>query len=260
MNVTPTPDAPVNAGVACPKGWEALAPLRASDRATTPLLRERGDLRPVSWEVALDTFVRRFKAIGAAHGPESVAFLGTGQLPNVELALLGCLAKHGMGMRHGDGNTRQCMATAVVAYKQCFGFDAPPYTYEDLELSDTLVFIGANPAIAHPVLWSRVVKRRERPAIVVVDPRRTETAALATLHLAPAPKSDLVLLYGLARLLIERGAVDRAFVDAHTTDFDAFARHVAPFTLARVVAATGLAAEEVERLADLVARGARSRS
>ena len=93
------------------------------------------------------------------HGPQSVAFLGTGQIPTEELAFLGALAKFGMGMVHGDGNTRQCMATAVVAYKQSFGFDAPPYTYADFEESDVLVFVGSNLCIAHPIMWERVCQQ-----------------------------------------------------------------------------------------------------
>lgn len=258
VNVTPTIDSPVNGGLACPKGWDALAPLRASDRATVPLLRDgSGDLVPVDWERALETFVTRFKAIQAEHGPESLAFLGTGQLPNEELALFGALAKFGMGMVHGDGNTRQCMASAVVAYKQAFGFDAPPYTYEDLEVSDALVFIGSNPCIAHPIMWARVCKNRQRPVIVVIDPRRTETAMAASLHLAPRPKSDLTLLYGLANLLIARRWIDRSFIDAHTSGFDAFAAHVAAFPLERVAQATGLQPEAIERLALHVHRGKR---
>ena len=145
--------------MACPKGWEALAPLRSKDRATEPLLRnERGVLEPVSWELALETFVDRFKAIQAKHGPGSVAWLGTGQIPTEELAMLGSFAKFGMGVVHGDGNTRQCMATAVVAYKESFGFDAPPYTYEDFEQSDVIVLVGSNLCIAHPILWERICR------------------------------------------------------------------------------------------------------
>ena len=258
VNLTPTVDYPVNAGAACPKGWEALSPLGAPDRATTPLLRSAaGHLEPIDWDTALGSFVTRFRAIAAKHGPEANAFLGTGQLPTEELALLGAFAKFGMGMVHGDGNTRQCMATAVVAYKQAFGFDAPPYTYADFEESDTLVFVGANPCVAHPILWARVMKNPHDPAIIVVDPRRTETAMAATEHLALRPKSDLTLFYGVAALLVERGWIDRAFIDAHTTGFDAMAAHVAPFTLARTAEATGLAPEAIERLAERIHRGRR---
>ncbi|NJR43763.1 MAG: molybdopterin-dependent oxidoreductase, partial [Akkermansiaceae bacterium] len=128
---------------ACPKGWEALTVLDSPDRATTPLLRDtNGKLQPVGWDTALRTFVDRMRAVQSAHGPHSVAFLSTGQIVTEEMALLGAVAKFGMGIRHGDANTRQCMATAVVAYKQAFGFDAPPYTYDDLEQSDTIFLVG----------------------------------------------------------------------------------------------------------------------
>jgi assimilatory nitrate reductase catalytic subunit len=258
VNVSPTADYPVNAGAACPKGWEALSPLSASDRATTPLLRDAGGrLVPVDWPTAIETFVARMKRIQEAHGKAAVAFLGTGQMPSEELAMLGALGKFGMGMLHGDGNTRQCMATAVVAYKQAFGFDAPPYTYADFEQSDVLVFVGANPCIAHPILWGRVCKNTNDPEIVVVDPRRTETAMAATMHVPLKPKSDLVLFYGVARMLIERRWIDRSFLEAHTSGFEDFAAHVQAFTLERVVAETGLAPETIERLATAIHRGKR---
>ena len=258
VNLSPTTEYPVNLGMACPKGWEALAPLSAPDRATTPLRRDdRGQLQPVDWPDALDTFVARMRAVQAEHGPASVAFLSTGQIATEEMALLGALTKFGMGMVHGDGNTRQCMATSVVAYKQAFGFDAPPYTYADLESSDVIVLIGSNLCIAHPILWERICRNPHDPEIVVIDPRATETAVAATQHLALAPKSDLVLLYGLARALIERGAVDRDFVAASTAGFDAFAAHVADFTAARVAESTGLAPEALERLVTTIAEGER---
>ncbi|HAI14393.1 MAG TPA: nitrate reductase, partial [Phycisphaerales bacterium] len=158
VGLTPKTQYPVNLGMACPKGWEALAVLDSEDRATMPLLRdESGEQKEVSWDTALTTFVTRIKKVMAQHGPESVAFLSTGQIASEEMALLGSLAKFGMGMIHGDGNTRQCMATAVTAYKQSFGFDAPPYTYQDFEESDVMFFVGSNLCIAHPILWQRVM-------------------------------------------------------------------------------------------------------
>jgi assimilatory nitrate reductase catalytic subunit len=170
-----------------------------------------------------------------------------------EMALLGALFKFGMGALHCDSNTRQCMATSHVAYKQSFGFDAPPFTYADFEESDALIFIGANPCIAHPIMWQRVMMNQRSPEIVVIDPRVTETAQAATLHLAPRPKSDLTLLYGLAHLLIERGAVKKEFVDAHTTGFDEFATFVRNFTPDRVAKQTGLPAATLEQLATIIA-------
>ena len=258
VGLTPAADYPVNRGVACPKGWEALTVLEADDRATAPLRRDAGGVRrPVSWDEALRTMVERFRTIQAAHGPEAVAFLSTGQMATEEMALLGALAKFGMGMAHGDGNTRQCMATSVVAYKQAFGFDAPPYTYRDFEESDVIVFVGANPCLAHPILWERVLRNPHDPTVVVIDPRVTETAMQATRHLPLRPKSDQALFYGLARLLIERGWIDRAYVDAHTRDFDAYAAAVEPFTLERTSEATGLGPGAIERLAETIHGGRR---
>lgn len=258
VNLTPASDYPVNLGMACPKGWEALTVLDAADRATVPLLRDaEGRRNPVDWPTALETMVERIKSIQARHGDDSVAFLGTGQLPTEELAFLGALGKFGMGMVHGDGNTRQCMATAVVAYKQAFGFDAPPYTYQDLEESDCLVLIGSNMCIAHPIMWERVMRNPHRPEIIVVDPRRTETAMNATLHLPIKPKSDLVFLYGLANLLIQSGAIDRAFIDAHTTGFDEFAAFVRRFPPGGVGYETGLGIDVLRDVAERIRKGKR---
>ncbi|HEU5084800.1 MAG TPA: nitrate reductase [Acidimicrobiales bacterium] len=259
VNLTPTVEHPVNLGMACPKGWESLAPMEAPDRATTPMVRRRrGDpLEPVSWAEAIDMFVARMKQVQAQHGPESVAFLSTGQLPSEEMALLGALGRFGMGIRHCDGNTRQCMATAVVAYKQAFGFDAPPYTYADLEESDVIVLVGSNLAITHPIMWERIARNPHDPEIVVLDPRRTETAVAATQHHALAPKSDLELLYGVAHLLLQWGAIDEGFIDEHTTGFEGFAEHLRAFTPERAAAASGLPVADVERLARTIAGGER---
>jgi ferredoxin-nitrate reductase len=249
---------PVNLGMACPKGWEALTPLSASDRGTAPLLRDAtGQIRPVDWPAAMTEFCSRMKTVQAQHGPHSIAFLSTGQICTEEMALLGCLFKFGMGGLHCDSNTRQCMATAHTAYKQSFGFDAPPFTYADLEESDVLVFVGANPCIAHPIMWQRVMRNPHHPEIIVVDPRKTETAMAATQHYALLPKSDLTLLYGLANRLIALGAVKRDFVAAHTTGFDEFAKFVEQFTPEHTCAESGLTRTQLDRFVAAIANGKR---
>ena len=259
VNLSATSDYPVNLGMACPKGWEALTPLAAPDRATTPLLRNpaTGKLEPTDWDHAMQVFTLKFKAIMDQHGPESVAFLSTGQICTEEMAFLGALWKFGMGALHCDSNTRQCMATSAVAYKQSFGFDAPPFTYADFEESDVLVFIGANPCVAHPIMWQRVLRNRRSPEIIVLDPRATETAQAATLHLPLAPKSDLALLYGVAHLLIQNGWVDKEFLAAHTSGFAEFAEFVREFTPDAVAAQSGLTVGQIYRLAESVKPGKR---
>jgi assimilatory nitrate reductase catalytic subunit len=253
VNLTPDTEYPVNLGMACPKGWEALRVLKADDRATTPYLRDaHGKLQPLDWDAAMRTFCDRFKAIQQKHGPHSVAFLSTGQIASEEMAFLGSLAKFGMGMRHGDGNTRQCMATAATAYKQSFGFDAPPFTYEDFEESEVIILVGANLCIAHPILWERICRNPRKPQIIVVDPRKTETAMAATLHLAITPKSDLTLFYGLAEILIRESWIDRPYIEAHTEGFEAFRRHVAEFTPDKVAAASGIDVATLHWVARLI--------
>jgi len=197
-------------------------------------------------------FTLKFKALMDQHGPESVAFLSTGQMCTEEQAFLGALWKFGMGALHGDSNTRQCMATSHVAYKQSFGFDAPPYTYADFEESDALVFIGSNICIAHPILWQRVMRNKKAPEIIVIDPRRTETAMNATQHLALAPKSDITLLYGIAHLLIHNNWIDREFIERSTTGFVEFAEFVRQFTPDRVAAETGLSVRQLYRFAETI--------
>lgn len=257
VNLTPSVQYPVNLGMACPKGWEALAPLDAPDRALAPSLRDRttGLRRDVSWDEALRSFVGRFRSLMEEHGPESVAMLSTGQMTTEEMAFAGALWKFGLGALHCDSNTRQCMATSHVAYKQSFGFDAPPYTYADFEASDVLVFVGSNLCIAHPILWQRVLRNPHRPEIIVVDPRRTETAMGATQHLPLRPKSDLTLLYGIAALLIQLEAVNARFVAEHTTGFEDFAAFVKPFDPARVEAETGVTATQLIRCVESIRRG-----
>lgn len=256
VNLSPSSGYPVNLGMACPKGWEALTPLYATDRATVPLIRnDRGDLQPASWNDAMKLFTGRFKEIMAQHGNESIAFLSTGQICTEEMAFLGSLFKFGMGALHCDSNTRQCMATSHVAYKQSFGFDAPPYTYADFEESDVLVFIGSNLCIAHPIMWQRVLRNKKKPQIIVIDPRRTETAAAATQHLALAPKSDLTLLYGIANMLIQNHWVKPEYIEQNTTGYAEFSEFVRQFTPDKVAAETGLTVGELYHCAENIGKG-----
>ena len=252
INLTPQANYPVNLGMACPKGWQALDPLEASDRGTTPLLRnESGVLAPVDWGTALDVFTSRFKELQARHGRDSAAFLSTGQIPFEEMAFLGCLWKFGMGFLHGDANTRQCMSTAVSAYKESFGFDAPPYTYADFEQSDVIILTGANLAIAHPILWQRIMRNNRSPEIIVIDPRATETAQAATRHLALKPKGDLALYYALAHCIVRDGRIDSESI-ARTEGFEAFSEFLRDYSPESVHTQTGLSPEVIEELAKTV--------
>lgn len=259
VNLSPDPAYPVNRGSACPKGWEALAPLRASDRGTTPLLRDaRGRMIPVTWEEALSVFAERLRGTLAERGADGAAFLSTGQIATEEMLYLGSLWKLGIGARLADSNTRQCMATSHVAYKQAFGFDAPPFSYADFEESDAILLVGANPAIAHPILWERVLRNRRRPEIVVLDPRRTETAEAASRHIALAPKSDLGLLYAVAAEVARRGWLDRAFVEASTRGGGEFLAFVEGFGRRDACREAEISDDDFEALVGLFRPGRRT--
>jgi assimilatory nitrate reductase catalytic subunit len=251
LSVKGTQDYPVNQGFACVKGLQFLNHLDSVDRATFPLLKdEHGDFQKVDWRTSLEVFCSRFKKIQECYGKNSVAFISTGQMVNEEFALLGALTKFGMGIVHGDGNTRQCMASAAVAYKESFGFDAPPYSYSDFEHSDVIVLFGSNLMIAHPIMWTRINRNKKNPRIFVIDPRKTTTAKSSKVtHLPIQPKTDIILLYGLANALIENNLIDTEYIKRHTNGFRDFKEHVSSFTIDYVSEKTGLS---IDQLNDLV--------
>jgi assimilatory nitrate reductase catalytic subunit len=172
----------------------------------------------------MQVFCLRIQAIQDKNGPASVAFISTGQMVTEEMAFLGALAKFGMACSTATETPVNAWRLQFAAYKQSFGFDAPPFTYKDFEESDVIVLIGSNLCIAHPILWQRILRNPHDPEIIVIDPRSTETAMAATRHYAIQPKSDLTLLYSLARLMIELGAVKHDFIREHTNGFEEFRR------------------------------------
>ncbi|MBV4415434.1 molybdopterin oxidoreductase family protein [Clostridium tyrobutyricum] len=254
--ILPKKDYPVNGKFTCLKGINLDKQCSRYGKDKLPVLKdEYGNKRAISWNEAFELFADKMRYIQNKYGVESAAYISTGQITTEELALLGLVGRIHMGI-NGDGNTRLCMASTVMAYKQSFGFDAPPYTLKDLETSDTLVFIGANPAIAHPVAWSRV-KKNKSASIVVIDPRESETAQNADIWLDIIPKSDIYLLYTLANVLIENNWIDREYIDNYTMDFDGFRDHVKKYNIASVEKNTGISSERVLELAQLIHNGKR---
>lgn len=254
--ILPKKDYPVNGKFTCLKGINLDKQCSRYGKDKLPVLKDKyGNKRAISWNEAFELFADKMQYIQNKYGVESAAYISTGQITTEELALLGLVGRIHMGI-NGDGNTRLCMASTVMAYKQSFGFDVPPYTLKDLEISDTLVFIGANPAIAHPVAWSRV-KKNKSASIVVIDPRESETAQNADIWLDIIPKSDIYLLYTLANVLIENNWIDREYIDNYTMDFDGFRDHVKKYNIASVEKNTGISSERVLELAQLIHNGKR---
>lgn len=254
--VSPTKDYPVNKGFCCIKGLNLDKQQTKIKARKSPLLRdENGEMKEVSWEEGIKVFAEKMTNIQNKYGKESVAYISTGQMTTEEMALLGHVGRNYMGI-HGDGNTRLCMATSVVAHKQSFGFDAPPYTLNDAELSDTIILIGANPVIAHPVFWGRIRNNKEAK-IITIDPRKSETAVNSDLWIDIKPKADLVLMYTLANTLIENNWIDDKYIEEHTEGFEEFKNHVSKFTLENVEKETGISKERVLELAEIIHNGKR---
>ncbi|PVE18192.1 nitrate reductase [Clostridium perfringens] len=254
--VVPTPHYPVNKGFSCIKGLNLDKQCTKFNGSKKPLLKMKdGERKAIEWKEAFDLFASKMTAIQEKYGKESVAYISTGQLPTEEMALLGHVGRSYMGI-NGDGNTRLCMASAVVAYKQSFGFDAPPYTLKDLELSDTIFFIGANPVIAHPIAWGRVRKNKDAK-IITIDPRKSETAMNSDMWIDIKTKGDLALFYTLANVLIEKGWIDQDYINNYTEGFEDFKAHVKKYTLEDVEERTGISKMRVLELVKIIHEGKR---
>jgi ferredoxin-nitrate reductase len=251
-------EAPANRGGICAKGATLPQVLHTPDRLTQPQLLHHGQLRPATWDRALDFAVRRFKEIIASHGPDAVAFYGSGQLDTETVYLVGKLFKGSLGTNNTDSNSRLCMASAVAGYRTSLGSDGPPTCYDDIDHADVILVIGSNMAEAHPVTFDRIRDRRRAnngsrlPKLIVIDPRRTATADAADLHVPIAPGGDIALLNALGRRLLTAGRVDEAFVRDHTAGLEEYAAFLIDQDEEELLAACGVPRETLDQLADAI--------
>ena len=216
LSVVGDPAHPANLGRLCSKGTALGATVGLQGRLLEPTIGGK----VASWADATALVAKRFRDTVAKHGPDSVAFYVSGQLLTEDYYVANKLMKGFIGSGNIDTNSRLCMASAVAAHKQAFGADLVPGCYEDLDLADLVVFSGHNAAWTHPVLFRRMEAAKARgQKHVVIDPRRTDTAQGADLHLALAPQSDVRLWNGLLADLIRRGAIDRGYIAAHVNGF-----------------------------------------
>lgn len=251
--VIPTEHYPVNKGFSCIKGLNLDKQLSLEKTSKNPLLKTNNGREEISWDKAYSFFSDKLQSIIKKYGKESVACISTGQLALEEMALLGHVFRNYVGGQL-DGNTRLCMATSVVAHKQSFGFDAPPYTLNDLELSDTIIFIGANPVVAHPIIWDRVRKNKNKK-VITIDVRKCETAQNSDYFYCINPKSDLTLLYSISNYLITQGWIDEEYINKYTEEFDTFKDFVKKFTLELAENETGISKEQIIELCTLIHQG-----
>jgi len=254
MNLREAPTVSVEPGDGglCQKGWSAAELLDHPERLTTPLV----DRRPASWDAALDRVAATLTRLKTEHGPDSVAVFGGGGLTNEKAYTLGKFARAVLGTRYIDYNGRFCMSSAAAAGNRAFGVDRGlPFPLTDLPGAEVVLLAGANSAETMPP-FTRYLTRR-RGDLIVIDPRTTPTARQATLHLQPAPGTDLAVANGLLHIAIAEGLIDKDYIAFRTTGFEVVRETVAGYWPARVERLSGVPVEDLEKAARVLA-GART--
>ncbi|MGW0228498.1 formate dehydrogenase subunit alpha [Actinopolymorpha singaporensis] len=241
LAVTPALDGPVNRGHACVKGRFAYGFVRSPDRLTTPLVRRKGRLEPAGWDEALAVVGRELARIRDRHGPDAIAAISSARSTNEENYLLQKLMRTAIGTNNVDNCSRICHAPSAVGLIASFGLAGGTNPAEDLDVADCILVAGANVTQAHPVIGARIAQAALRGArLVVLDPRRTELARLADVHLRGRPGSNVAVFNGLARLLVDRGHVDEEFLAARADGLEELRELLADYPPDRVAELSGV--------------------
>jgi ferredoxin-nitrate reductase len=249
---------PVNKGMLCSKGLNLHHTVNdKTDRLLYPEMRYHKDmpLQRVSWDVALERTAAVFKTLIRNFGPDSVAFYASGQCLTEEYYVVNKLIKGFIGSNNIDTNSRLCMSSAVTGYKMSLGEDAVPISYDDLELADCIFVAGANPAWCHPILWRRIEMAKEKNPglkIVVSDPRKTQSCAIADVHLQLKPGTDITLHHAIGRCLIEDDHVDADFIRNSTNGYDLYRSTVFERTVKEAAEICGLSEHDIRLSATLI--------
>jgi len=248
----------VSKGTLCPKGLTEHEMVDSSNRVTTPMMKKNNMLKAVSWDEAFKHTSDKFKSIQEKYGKGAVACISTGQFLTEDFYTLGKFMQLGLESNNYDGNTTLCMASAVMGYKQTFGSDGPPASYEDFSHADVIMLIGANIADNHPILKLHIAKNKKttgkKPTIIVIDPRFSKTANMADIFVPLAPRSDLALINGLCHIILEQGWEDKKFIKNKTSGLKEFRKHImSKYPPAEVANITGLDVKTLYELAKVYA-------
>ncbi len=260
VTVTGDKNHPVNKGMLCSKGMNLHYVVNdTSDRILYPEMRwsKSHPMERVSWDEGLDRAAAVFTSIINKYGPDSVGFYISGQCLTEEYYLVNKLVKGFLKTNNIDTNSRLCMSSAVVGYKKTFGEDSVPIAYDDIELADTFLITGANPAWCHPILFRRLEQHKEKNPkvkIIVIDPRRTDSALAADLHLQIIPGTDILLYHAIAKRLIEKGYIDNDFIKNHTENFNLYKELVMSSSLEKASKLCGISVDEIKLAADIIGK------
>ncbi|WDD98718.1 nitrate reductase [Thalassomonas actiniarum] len=247
VKLSGTPEHPANFGRLCVKGTNLLATNHHQGRLLHPVVNGE----QTSWEKAIETVAARFSQIIKEHGPDAVAFYGSGQLLTEDYYVANKLMKGYIGSANIDTNSRLCMSSAVSGYKRAFGEDLVPCSYQDLENTDLILLTGSNAAWTHPVLFQRMEKAKAvnpKLQIFAIDPRRTASAELADFHLPIKPGTDAALFNGLLNFLADNRGLDQAYIDQYTNNFSACLDQAGQWTLTKTADYCNISKSSLKRL------------
>jgi anaerobic selenocysteine-containing dehydrogenase len=256
LSVRADPDHPANLGRLCPKGATVAQTVDVKTRLRSAMVRDRqaDPFRPVSPGEAVQHVAQRLDRILQSHGPQGISFYLSGQMTTESQYVFNKFGKGSLRTNHVDSNSRLCMSSAAAGMTLSLGSDGPPTSYSDIEHADTFLFVGSNAADTHPVTFGRVERRMERPTsrMVVIDPRRTETAKAADVHLPIRPGTDLTVLNGLMYLLDVWKKTDQTFIADHTEGWDAVRALSAEYPPSRVAYECGISVNDLVNAAHLI--------
>ena len=254
LKVEPRPESPVNGLGTCVKGKFGYSFVNSNERLTKPLIRQGHEFREASWEEALDLVARKLREIRDKYGPDSVGVIASCTSTNEEVYLTQKFARQVIGTNNVDNCARYCQSPATTGLLRTVGYGADSGSIHDMECADLLILIGTNTAEAHPVIASRIkrAKKHGNLRLVVVDVRMHEMAERADLFLTPRVGTDLVLINGVARYILERGWEDRKFVEERTENFQEYVKSLEPYNLQYVEEVTGIPKEKIITLAEMI--------
>jgi len=260
VRARPGAESPVNHGTLCVRGCYGYDFVHSPERLSSPLVKMNGNLQAVSWEEALDRVTAEFKRIKEEHGPDSLAILGSSKCTNEENYLLQRLARGVLGTNNIDNGSRLYSSASRVGLGWSIGFPGTTSSLDELEQSEVIMVIGADPVASAPAVGYAVKRavKYKGAKLLLVDPRQTKLAPFAHLWLRPRVGTDVALVNGLERVIINEKLYDEEFVDRRTDNFTELARNLKAYTPEHVEEITGVSGEDVQLAARLFAGAERA--
>jgi formate dehydrogenase major subunit len=253
VSIRPALDGPANEGHTCLKGRFAHGFTRSPDRLRTPLIRDAdGELRPASWEEALDRIVGELTRIKGEHGADAIAGLASSRATNEDCYAMARMIRAAIGTNNIDNCSRVCHSPTSFAMRKAFGLSGATGSFTDIDHADVALLLGVNPTQGHPVVGARIKQAALRGCkLITIDPRRIELADYGTIHLAPRPGTNAAVVLGLCHVVRREGLLDEAFIAARTEGWEAFEELLEDYDPAAVEEITGIPAADLEAAAHL---------